>query len=86
MAVAVSIAVTVVGRPGIPTVPITTVGVVMVHMATVGVIVVHVPAIAVVVIDVATIGVVVIYMPAPIIGVMRKNRGSDDKGCRKNHP
>jgi len=74
MAVAVRIAVTVVGS--ISTVPITTVGVIMVHM----------PAIAVVMIDVATIGVVVIYMPAPIIGVMGKNRGSYDKGCRKNHP
>jgi len=84
MAVAVRIAVTVVGS--ISTVPITTVGVVMVHVATVGVIVIDVPAITVVVIDMAAMGVVMIHMPAPIIGVMRKNRGSDDKGCRKNHP
>jgi len=83
---AVSVVVAVVRGPSIVMVHMAAVGVIVVHVPAVGVIMVYVPAIAVVVIDVATIGVVVIYMPAPIIGVMGKNRGSYDEGCRENYP
>jgi hypothetical protein len=87
------VAVAVVGWPGVPiiaaigvvTVPIPTVAVLVVDVSPIGVVMIDVSAVAVFVVDVAAIRVVMIDVPTPVVGVMCKDGGGEDKGRCEAH-
>jgi predicted dehydrogenase len=58
--------------------------VLMIYVAAVGVIVIHMTTIAVVVVYMTSIRVIVIDMTAPLVGVVRKDRNSEDERSRED--